>query len=1057
MPSVQNRFILGAGAVGGIVGGAGLAYLRPDGPLLGFWLTLALALGLWISLTSSLSGLRQRAQWLVALNAIVVFFALLTTQVAARRAISATHLRYEGILLESVDRFTVGSGEDSVDVRLPTVVRDQVPWSVRLAKRDSGWVIEPITGVEELRIGEVGSDRDFRVSRSAVLAGEGDVAAIVDANGVVIDTLRRSSERELTTRDARFGLSPVSDALGGRYRRGLRAGVALSELDGARRTSAPYERFVRVRALPSHDNALVALFTPGERYLVTASPPFAVRGPNQGADALSFRDSATVEIRQGDARWRLVLREWRRTPSANVGLALFFNRNPRPLDTPLPAGMTCSAHAACGAISLRRFPPPIAHISLDEAGFDADRFGLLGIVARDDDGITIRLPSETYHVDKGGARPVAVPVRLVSDTTSSRAGVQGAASYWVLLGASGAFGGEMFVIVLIGVGLAMLLLAVRASVSAARFTPAGASLPDDRVVAVGITAILGLLLTRLVIGARVAFFAPFLERGIETAVGMWVAVSLVVLGLLAWPVWVPPLLTHARMLISGQTTLAALGRRAGKALGAAPTSLKRNSPFVLALVGCLLLAFASPAAVWKGLLAGGMVLLAWITVGWVTAFAGSFFETFERGAWSVVEQLAPDRERRPLLKSIPELWLILSCIAAELALKLPTVLGTAAVLVLGAVVWKSIERARSGGAGVTTPDAWGAAAGASLFTLAVAVVAGSSENGSMAAFVLVVFVALASVRIGRTINARLRVEVQSWERIALVSLLLAPLVLLLPLALIDMGLFLVVVLPIGFATLLATGWKVVGRALLLPAVVFGALFFALFVKVLFPTVEPIKRADTHLAKAGAFDKMGRVFGVRLPVIGGSMDRVAARALATRDPRLAEEILVSAKPGPARDLLVPSIEQIWGARAYANAGMLGVGLGRAVVGGRGVAEPVSYAENAYSVFILAEHGAVGGFMVLLLYLLLTSAAGLASMRTGPSTPASHRASRALFIVAALLVVIPAAYVALSNLGIVPITGQNMPFLGLNAWSDVALVAGAIGIIITGAMRRAEEPA
>jgi hypothetical protein len=53
------------------------------------------------------------------------------------------------------------------------------------------------------------------------------------------------------------------------------------------------------------------------------------------------------------------------------------------------------------------------------------------------------------------------------------------------------------------------------------------------------------------------------------------------------------------------------------------------------------------------------------------------------------------------------------------------------------------------------------------------------------------------------------------------------------------------------------------------------------------------------------------------------------------------------------------------------------------------------------------------------------------------------------------VIPASYVALSNLGIVPITGQNMPFLGLNAWSDVALVAGAIGIIITGAMRRAEE--
>ncbi|HEY9229222.1 MAG TPA: hypothetical protein VIP11_21400, partial [Gemmatimonadaceae bacterium] len=60
-------------------------------------------------------------------------------------------------------------------------------------------------------------------------------------------------------------------------------------------------------------------------------------------------------------------------------------------------------------------------------------------------------------------------------------------------------------------------------------------------------------------------------------------------------------------------------------------------------------------------------------------------------------------------------------------------------------------------------------------------------------------------------------------------------------------------------------------------------------------------------------------------------------------------------------------------------------------------------------------------------------------------------------ATLLIVVPAAYVALSNLGVVPITGQNMPFLGLNAWSDVTLVAGVIGILITGTMRRAEEPA
>ena len=66
-------------------------------------------------------------------------------------------------------------------------------------------------------------------------------------------------------------------------------------------------------------------------------------------------------------------------------------------------------------------------------------------------------------------------------------------------------------------------------------------------------------------------------------------------------------------------------------------------------------------------------------------------------------------------------------------------------------------------------------------------------------------------------------------------------------------------------------------------------------------------------------------------------------------------------------------------------------------------------------------------------------------------------RSLCRAAALIVAVPASYVALSNLGVVPITGQNMPFLGLNAWSDVAICAGVIGILITGAIRGVEEMA
>jgi uncharacterized membrane protein len=47
---------------------------------------------------------------------------------------------------------------------------------------------------------------------------------------------------------------------------------------------------------------------------------------------------------------------------------------------------------------------------------------------------------------------------------------------------------------------------------------------------------------------------------------------------------------------------------------------------------------------------------------------------------------------------------------------------------------------------------------------------------------------------------------------------------------------------------------------------------------------------------------------------------------------------------------------------------------------------------------------------------------------------------------LLITVPAAYVAASNLAMVPLTGQNMPFLGLNAWSDVTFVGGIVTAIL-----------
>jgi len=1087
----------------GLGSGVALAYYEPRWPLLGYWLLLSVGLGIAVSTTAALAGLGRRAKWLLAINGAIVAVALATTQIAARRAISSTHLEYRGVHLVGVDSFTVGAGDVGADVRLQTVSTAS-PWSIRVAKNGTAWTVEPRDGIEQLRVGPIhssGDTRTFNVSQSAILSREGDWVAVVDPAAAVLDTLRLSSGRLESSRKNSFLLHPISGTLSTRYRRQLRAGVSLSALDGKRNAPSPYERFVRIQELSSSDDVdgttapladriawslplIPDGWLPTRRLLVSASPPFGIRGPHAEKGLISFADSARVEVRSGGVAWDFELRTRRREPSADVGLDLLFVRNPRALDTPLPTGESCRPGVACGAISLRRLPPPVAHIALDFAGFDPSRYGMLGRVQQDDKGFTVVLPRQSFRVERGAPRPMAIPVTSLAEMTRSARETRAPSHYWLLLSATGTFGDDMPTIALISLGLAFLLAAIYTGVRSAMPETSLIGASDERWLTLGISAVLALLLTRVIIGARVAFFAPFLRRSIETAVGMWVAIAIVAVGLLSWSAWMPSLLSGARNALSGQIALHRLAKslvRMPMSLWSTATSSRARVPAILTLIALAFLGAATRAAVVSGVIAGVVVLLAWVCLAWVAAFSGPYFETFERGAWSVVEQLAPPNRIAPAggeahlgfrgrfdawVSRAPELPIILACFAAEFAL-LPNL--TAAMAVLAALALLSsplvVQSRRAGGVIPRLPDYWSATLGAAFFTLAISGLRLASENGSMAAFVMIVFVALACVRVGRGVGSRIEAAARRGgdsptdrtEALVSSALLVAPLVLLAPLTIIDMGLFLVVVVPVGFATLLAAGRRVAGWRLAIPGLAFIALFGVLAPRVLFPSVNAIRAADSHAAKAAAFERMTHVFGARVPIVATSMDRVAARSVATADRSLAEELLISARPGGARDLLIPSIEQIWGGTTYASAGFWGSGLGQAVVGGRGIAEPVSYAENTFSVFVLAEHGAFGGLLVLGLYLLLTIAVGSTAMIGPNETPGAYRASRALFLVATLIVAIPAAYVALSNLGVVPITGQNMPFLGLNAWSDVAICAGVIGILITGAIRRSYEAA
>lgn len=188
----------------------------------------------------------------------------------------------------------------------------------------------------------------------------------------------------------------------------------------------------------------------------------------------------------------------------------------------------------------------------------------------------------------------------------------------------------------------------------------------------------------------------------------------------------------------------------------------------------------------------------------------------------------------------------------------------------------------------------------------------------------------------------------------------------------------------------------------------------------------------------------------------SLANVAARGLAAKDQRAAERALLLAGPSETRDFLAPAIEQSWGTKAYSASGWGGVGLGEAPIGNRGIAAAVAYAEHSFAVFVLAEHGLLGGATIILLYLLLSSAAiGMLTLRTDLLIGARNFSMRALLFLSTGLVIVPATYVALSNVGVLPITGQNMPFLGLNARSDVLFTTGALTFFLIAAMRLHRE--
>jgi cell division protein FtsW (lipid II flippase) len=341
-----------------------------------------------------------------------------------------------------------------------------------------------------------------------------------------------------------------------------------------------------------------------------------------------------------------------------------------------------------------------------------------------------------------------------------------------------------------------------------------------------------------------------------------------------------------------------------------------------------------------------------------------------------------------------------------------------------------------------------------LLVLGALVFLNTQEIPPFVRFALLFALFLQAIRAGLALQRVLETAAEPerrWGHVEALALLVIPLGVLLVFMLFDFGLGLVFFAPMFVTVLLAARIDRLPAPLALASVAVVAGVGLTARSVLEPSLDELRSAPTVRAYARAYGSVGNtlVDGLRAVGLSGPVTRATVRSIAASEPALLEEALAFAGPGEALMAAAPSREQVWGGRAYASSGWTGTGFAGTTALGRGVPTAVSYAENTFAVYVLSEHGALGGLSVLLLYLalLVVVAVWVFRVRTTIQDSAAGRVVLAMTVGGTLFLTIPAVYVAASNLGLVPLTGQNMPFLGLNSWADVVLVSGlATGMIL-----------
>lgn len=1044
---------------------------------------------------------------LLMLYAVVVPISLLAIFLAARSRTQAARIVYHGVRLSDARSVAIGANDDSLDVSLQSGARGE-PWHVDIVdvapaatrRTTASWSLVVSHPPEELLVAnQAGWLTGKFASRAAIEFWEPLNGQLVKAGEAVKLTVPSNAAYGFPPGEYEISLEAIgddlvlhlgafswyvwqsTDSLNFRNQRLVRQGRYLSQLRPHSVGSAGIlADLVRIRELRWNERVnepatLVAVLgslldkmfgnsVTRSRFIVSTAAPLSFdAGQTQSYTPKEAERATELVARDGGDAWRF------RWTATNRDVDVEFIRRPRSRSLPLTAVNSCARGAACNVAGLRRLLPPAEQLLFSEGGLDSSRFSLFGRFFAE--GGSVWFVSDTGRVsvswsDEGTWLPAA-----------RRPGAPAGASASVNVSAASNSVANPVQVVLIGASLMCLLgamfYAIRSFVAGGALNVGAIA---ERPFALALNALLALAVARLILGLRVTVFTPFNQLGVDTAVGLWVSLATAVGILLTWRMWFRRVLDWS--MATATTGSVRFSLRAGRRLttnalrsleyflASLRARISTYSHDVRAAVALAVLAFAGLLGTTRGALLYGFGLGATIPAIWAAVAIGLVLASRNSGGvvgncrvgpWGYLDADLPAPASKAGMALVGRIlvWLALP---ALLAVVVPE-LFLAMVLILFAVGWVRRQVARpamNDKSDHTAAMSWSqesrtwALVGAPFFVLAL-----SSTSRSAAALALALFVAMLALRLSASVAQAAEVQApsQGSDRLAALGLPAVVFVMLLPLVATDVGLFLVVMTPVMLAAIIAVGGGRSGT--LRRTTAFAVLVAALGLlgwKLLGQPAERILAGTPEQVDDEVRGMQSWFMLERFEKLRRSLANVGARGLAAKDQAAAERALALAGPSETRDYLAPAIEQSWGTKAYSAAGLFGSGLGEAPIGGRGVATPVAYAEHSFAVFVLAEHGLAGGFAIILCYFLLAAAAtGMLTLRSDLLIGSRNLSMRALLFLSVALVILPATYVALSNVGTLPITGQNMPFLGLNARSDVLFTTGVLTFFLVAAIR------